>query len=507
MFEKLMTEDLSEKELKKFILNIHEKYYIEMKKANELPKAFWETYSSFCNTSGGIIVLGVEEGTPQNKIIGVGNPEKILSSLWDQLSNTNKVNFNNINNEDVHTYTIDEKTIIIIHVKEVSDSIKPVYINNKIEDSWIRTGDGDRKVTKDQLATLFRNANPILDSIAADNFTMDDLDTDSVLSYKERVNKRYPKKEYIKMENDKFLLEIGACFRDRTNGEFKIKRGTLLFLGKCNAIKELYPHYHVDYFNKSGNNPRWSDRVSDDELGDYEMNLYNFFSIVYEKMKALLQQGFSLDEEQARIPMSNLDETIRECLVNCLAHADYAQGYPSIKIEVYNGWFRFTNPGKMLVSTEQFFNGGDSRPRNEIIMKLFRLMGISERQGFGGCLIYKTAMENDLRRPEILTDIEHTEIKIWHIDLADSYPNLSNDEKNVFRYIVKSHKPLSIRTIGTDLNITEYKMRKIIPKLVEFKLIEKIGTGSATKYQINFQSAELLTKLQVAVDNLKKCLF
>ena len=57
------------------------------------------------------------------------------------------------------------------------------------------------------------------------------------------------------MNNEKFLTEIGACFVDRNTNELKIKKGTVLFLGKCNSIKELYPRYHVDFFNRRGNNP------------------------------------------------------------------------------------------------------------------------------------------------------------------------------------------------------------------------------------------------------------
>jgi len=66
-------ERLTLEDLKNWLENIHEKRYIEMKKASELPNAFWESYSSFCNTSGGWIILGLEEGFPKNVLQGVGN--------------------------------------------------------------------------------------------------------------------------------------------------------------------------------------------------------------------------------------------------------------------------------------------------------------------------------------------------------------------------------------------------------------------------------------------------
>ena len=234
------------------------------------------------------------------------------------------------------------------------------------------------------------------------------------------------------------------------------------------------------------------------------MNLYNFYNIVSEKIRILIQNEFALDQQQMRFPISDFDETLRECLVNCIAHADYIQGYPSTRIDVYDGWFHFVNPGKMLVSTKQFFICGDSRPRNEIIMKLFRLLGASELQGFGGVLIYKTASQHDFRRPEIITDIEHTELKVWNIDLADSYPGLQHEEKEIFRYIAKSNGPSSVNMIKTALNLTEYKVRKFLQHLEEIQLIKKIGNGPSTKYSVEFKSVEYLTQLQMAMDFLKR---
>ena len=164
---------------------------------------------------------------------------------------------------------------------------------------------------------------------------------DSVITYKEKVNKRFPKKKYIEMPNEDFLTEIGACFVDRVSGEVKLRRGALLFLGQERTIKEVYPHYHLDYFNRKGHNPRWIDRVSDDEPGDYEMNIFNFYSIIYEKMKILLNEAFQLDEGQLRIPLSGFDEVLRECLINCLVHAAMCRHIQVLKLKSLMAGFIF----------------------------------------------------------------------------------------------------------------------------------------------------------------------
>ena len=339
------------KELEEWLLNVREKHFVELKKAQELPHDFWESYSAFCNTSGGVIVLGVSEDKPQNQILGVGNPDKTIRNLWDMLSNRNKVSYRSVDNDDVFEYKLDgDKTVILINVKEAPAGMKPVYIGDNLEKTWIRTGDGDRKATREEIAAFMRNAKPGEDSLILDNFDIDDLDYDSLLSFKEHVHKRYPRKKYLEMTNEEFLDEIGAASLDRVSKKIKIKRGVLLFLGKVNRIKDIYPQYHVDYFNLRGNTSRWLDRITDDEPSEYQMNLFNFYKIVYGKLSALWNESFKMDQNQLRLPISDFDETIRECFVNCLAHADYAQGYPSVKIEAFDGWFRFLNPGIMLVT-------------------------------------------------------------------------------------------------------------------------------------------------------------
>ena len=507
MVQELPVDFANEDSIQKWLENSHEKHYLELKKATSgLPNDFWPSYSSFANTEGGWVALGVVERVPHNELCGVNNADAIITNLWNLLSNPNKTNVRCIENTDVRTFIIDGHCIVLIYIHEASENMKPVYINGNMENTYIRTGDGDRKATQDELKAFLRNACPGQDGLAADRFTMNDLDRESVLAFKSRVSRRYPKQKYAEMTDEEFLTEIGGAFYGRDTGKWQIKKGTVLFLGKVNSIKDLFPQYHVDYFNRRGSNSRWIDRVTDDEPSEYEMNLYQFFTIVYEKMRSMLHEAFVLDSTQLRIPNSDFDETLRECIVNCLAHADYIQAYPSIKIEAYEGWFRFLNPGKMLVSKEQFMIGGDSRPRNEVIMKMFRLLGASERQGFGGPLIFKSAMVNRFRNPEIETNIEKTELKVWNIDLVDSYPNLSDIEKNILRVVMKSRVALSIKTIAEYCDESEYQIRKSVNSLVDENLLEKNGNGPSTKYCVVTSSGEQLTQLQLMLDSYRKYL-
>lgn len=169
------------------IENMHESETVEIKKGRNLPDDFWPTYSSFSNTNGGIVILGVEEGDPpknKNKITGVNNPNKIKDDLFNTLSNKNKVSFNSISEENITILNYESKEIIIINIPETPSNKKPVYLNDKIDQSYLRVGTADIRMNKDQIAEFSRLSSPIGDSRIVDNYDINDLDEMSILSYK-----------------------------------------------------------------------------------------------------------------------------------------------------------------------------------------------------------------------------------------------------------------------------------------------------------------------------------
>ena len=132
------------------LLKYGEKINIECKKAEaSLPKSVWETYSSFANTLGGIILFGVEENRREKEIakrfqiVNIGNADKIITDFWNTI-NSEKVNVNILVDANVGTCDIDGKTIIWIEVPQASYKYKPIYINgNLLKGSFKRNHEGD----------------------------------------------------------------------------------------------------------------------------------------------------------------------------------------------------------------------------------------------------------------------------------------------------------------------------------------------------------------------------
>lgn len=485
------------------IENLRESENIEIKKGRNLPDDFWPTYSSFSNTHGGIVVLGVEEGDPpknKNKIVGVNNPNKIKDDLLNTLSNKNKVSFNSIFEDNIAILNYDSKEIIIINIPETPSNKKPVYLNDKIDQSYLRVGTADVKMNKDQLAEFNRLASPMGDSQVVDNYDINDLDEISILSYKEIVSLRYKNKNFMKLDNLSFLQEIGAIFKDRVTSDYKITVGALLFFGKNNSIKERFPKLFLDFFIRPNLDNRWVSRINSDMLLEHEMNIFNFFRIVEEKLINSIPNEFKLSSDQTRESESTLDNAIREALVNSLVHTDYYSNNPYVKIEVNDGLYSFSNSGALNIPKSQFFSGGKSIIRNEILMKLFSLMGKAERQGFGGHVIYEFASINNKKRPDIYTDFNNMILKIWNIDYMNEFPE---NEKIIYSILYKK-LPLASRSQIlnlTDLSLTDYKAA--INSLMKKNLIERIGSSRATKYKVKMSSQDDLNRLSIIIKEMQ----
>ena len=140
--------------------------------------------------------------------------------------------------------------------------------------------------------------------------------------------------------------------------------------------------YFVDYREKiATDNPdiRWTNRIYPDGL--WEANLYQFYVRVYNRLIQSLPRPFMM-KDGVRQEETPAHDAVREALINCIIHQDVnAQGH--IIVERTDESLIFMNPGMMLVSRQQYFEGGRSICRNPILQKMFMRLGRAEKAGSG----------------------------------------------------------------------------------------------------------------------------
>ena len=113
------------------ILNAKEHINMEVKAAGRgIPNSIWETYSSFANTFGGTIILGMEEDKTTKEFIpkGIQGPQQMLSDIWNTLNNRQKINVNILLAHHVYHADYDGMAFIVMEVPRADRRDKPVYV-------------------------------------------------------------------------------------------------------------------------------------------------------------------------------------------------------------------------------------------------------------------------------------------------------------------------------------------------------------------------------------------
>ena len=89
-----------------------------MKKAEGgLPISLLESYSSFANSNGGVIILGVGERQDGSwYTTGLKNVDKLKRNFWNIIHDTKKVSINILSDKNVASYESNGYLVLIINV-------------------------------------------------------------------------------------------------------------------------------------------------------------------------------------------------------------------------------------------------------------------------------------------------------------------------------------------------------------------------------------------------------
>lgn len=285
-------------------LKYGERINLECKRAEStIPGSVWQTYSSFANTDGGLILFGVEEHIDEADLEkrftfqSINNPQQRLKDFWNTI-NSAKVNRNILVDSDVGVIKVHGADIMWINVPQADYKSKPVYINENInKGTYKRNHEGDYHCTEDEIKAMLRDASDSgNDGTLLTGYTMDDIDSESLKSYRIEFEHNNPGHVWNGTDNQTFLKYLGGYAVDRNTGKGWLTTAGLLMFGKGLSVRERFDNIRMDFIDRSNMVPgsRWSDRITYD--GMWENNLYTFMRLIMPKLVSGLRRPLSLRE-------------------------------------------------------------------------------------------------------------------------------------------------------------------------------------------------------------------
>lgn len=487
------------------LLKFGEHINLECKKAeSKLPNSVWETYSSFANTDGGIILFGVEEHTRETSFekrftfVSIKNPEQRLKDFWNTV-NSEKVSSNILIDSDVGFCEVNGETIMWIHVPQADYRSKPVFINgNPMKGTFKRNHEGDYHCTEDEIKAMLRDASDSgNDGGLLVGYTMEDIDLNSLRSYRIEFEHRNPDHIWNGDSDQMFLKNMGGYAVDRTTGKGWLTAAGLLMFGKGLSVRERFDNIRMDYIDVSNLvlGSRWSDRLTYD--GMWENNLYNFVRQVTPKLVEGLKRPFRL-EGMTRVDDTPVHKAIREAVINMIIHSDYLiTGV--LKIVKKDNGFLFSNPGNLKLPVESIYEGGHSVARNPRIQQMFRMIGLGDNIGSGFPTILNVWGEEQWRKPDLSQneELHQVELKLWMISLMPiecteylkklfgiKYSHLDNNSQIILgtAYLENGVSNARMQSV---LGLHSTEIGHILSDLVAQKMLIADKKGRWTRYYLN----------------------
>ncbi len=349
-----------------------------------LPEDFWPTYSSFANTDGGVVVLGVREKQGEFSIQGIVNVAKVRKELFDGLSNRQKISVNLLTDAQVREVVLDGATILVVEIPRASRKQRPVHLttNPLTGNTYRRLNEGDRPLPDEEVKRMLaEQVNDSRDDRILKGYDLDDLDFETFRAFRQVFANRDPGHPWNTTADREFLRQIGGWRKDRETDASGLTLAGLLMFGQMAAIQEELPNYMLDYQERpqARTEKRWIDRITLD--GKWSGNLYDFYRKVYLKLTADLKVPFLLEKGE-RKDETPVHEALREALANVIVHADYSDR-ASVLVVKRPDMFGFRNPGLMRIPVEVALHGGEPDCRNRTLHKMFRFVGVGEQAGTG----------------------------------------------------------------------------------------------------------------------------
>lgn len=395
--------------------------------------------SAFSNMEGGILVMGVKDGTLE--ITGIQDfynytPASLKARLLKECINlpSEGLDVTELESSDTH-----KKVWILTIPKHLNR--RPVYVHGQ---AWQREGDVIIKLRDERFNKIINEIEVPHDWSAEiiERASIDDLDPNAIAKAQEQFAIRNPKKaeEMEQWDIETFLNKAKLTIQG------KITRSALILLGK-----EESEHFLSPFVAKI----RWCLKDTHNQNKDYEIFSIPFILAVDEFRNKVRNVKYHMVRSDSMFPDEMLRYDIfnlREPLHNCIAHQDYTKCARIEVVEIEDDRIIFQNHGQFLPESIESVVKKDcpeSVYRNRFLTEAMRNLNMIDTEGGGIKKMFNKQRIRLFPMPEYDLSNEMVKVTIIGKVIDEAFARIltANTDLSLIQIMlldkVQKHKPLS----------------------------------------------------------------
>jgi len=449
------------------LINQRETESIELKSSLSKLEEIVEAISGLSNTKGGKILIGISNN---GKILGV----KIGEDMVERLANKIAQNTDPKVQPRISIQEIDKKKIIVIDVKEGVDKLVLAFGR-----PYKRVGKSTVRMSKDEFERLILEKHKEklrFDNQICEGASYNDIDEKKVSWFLKKAKT----KRGLDIDEDLPIEEI--LMRLKLGRNKKLTNAAILLFGKP---QNFFIQSEVKCIRFKGTDV--TGKMVDlrpiggnviDQVIEAEKFIYDHIN-----MTAWIESGKIERQEKWEYP----PKAIREVLANAIAHRDY-WSVSKVQVRIFDDRMEFWNPGRLPEgwTVETLKEKHESIPPNPLIARHFFWIKYVEEVGTGTNKMIRWCIEWGLPEPDFEYTGTSLVVTFRKSKLTEEYLetlNLNERQMKALEFL-KEHKRITSKKYADLFGITDRMARNDLRKLVNKKIIRRVGTSDKTSYYI-----------------------
>lgn len=424
---------------------------LEFKRDLSSPGGVLRTLVAFANTAGGVLLIGVEDGSRQ--VRGVTAPLDVEERLASMISDSIVPRLL----PDLEILPWRSTHLLAVQVHPSPSRPHHLKREGPAAGAYVRVGSTNRRADREMLEEMKRFAR----GESYDEQAVPEFDSEAIDFRAASVSFAALRK--LKKSDLETLRLV-----TRHQGRQVPTIGGLLLFGRDRA--RHFPDAWIQAGRFGGTDK--THIVDQLEIHSYLVEAVEAAIAFVQKHS---QHGVEIGAVRRTARWSLPPVALREAVINAVAHADYAQRGAPIRISVFDDRLEIENPGLLPFGlTVEDLQRGISKLRNRVIGRVFHELGLIEQWG-SGIQRMAAACRDARMAPPVLEELG-TRFRVT-LFTARSQRDPQDPIDLAILDALASGEGCSTQQIATAIALTSRTARTRLKKLVAGGLVREIGTS------------------------------